>query len=65
VAAGEEHRRVARGASVAVAVGGRVLVVVRLELDDRPAHAVDEQPRADQLGRDLVHVTSQVQRHRA
>jgi hypothetical protein len=37
-------------------VRGRVLVIVRLELDDRPTHAVDEELRADQLRRDLVDV---------
>ena len=49
-----EHGRVPRGPA-AVAVARRVLVVVRLDLDDAPADAVDEQGRAEQLGRDLVH----------
>jgi hypothetical protein len=39
----------------------RVLVVVRLELHDRPADPVDEELRADQLGRELVDVPPQVQ----
>ena len=34
-----------------------IVLVVRLDLDDPPAHAVDDQGRADQLGRDLVHRT--------
>ena len=54
VAGRAEHRRVARGLS-AVAVRGGILVVVGLDLDDAPADAVDEQRRADELGRDLVH----------
>ena len=37
----------------AEAVRGRVLVVVRLDLDDDPADAVDVAARPDQLGRDL------------
>ena len=41
-------------APVAEAVRGRILVVVRLDLDDHAADAVDEQLGADQLGRDLV-----------
>jgi hypothetical protein len=35
-------------------VSRRVLVVVRLDLDDRPADAVDQQRDAEQVGRDLV-----------
>jgi hypothetical protein len=35
-------------------VARRILVVVRLDLDDPPADAVDEQRHPDQLGRDLV-----------
>jgi hypothetical protein len=42
-------------------VRGRILVVVRLDLDDRSTHAVDEELRADQLRRDLVDVAPQVQ----
>jgi len=38
-----------------------ILVVVRLDLDDRPADPVDEELRADQLRRDLVDVPLQVQ----
>jgi hypothetical protein len=39
----------------------RILVVIRLDLDDRPAHAVDEELRADQLRRDLVDIPPEVQ----
>ena len=49
-----EHRDVA-GGPAAVAVRRRVLVVVGLDLDDRPAHAVEEQFRPHELGRHLVH----------
>ena len=49
-----EHRRVALGPA-AEAVRGGILVVVRLDLDDHAADAVDEQRGADQLGRDVVH----------
>ena len=62
VAAGEEHRGVARRAPVAEAVRGGILVVVGLDLDDHAADAVDEQLGADQLGRDLVRATREVQR---
>ena len=48
-----EHRRVARRAA-AEAVRGGILGVVRLDLDDPAADAVDEERDADQLGRDLV-----------
>src|SRR5262249_11463122 len=37
------------------AVASRILLVVRLDLDDHSAYAVEEQRRADQLGCDLVH----------
>ena len=50
-----EHGRVAAGAA-AVAVGGRVLVVVGLDLDDLAADSVDQECGTDQLGRDLVDV---------
>ena len=53
VAGWAEHRRVARRAAT-VAVARRVLLVVGLDFDDPPTYAVDEQRRADQLGRDLV-----------
>jgi len=33
---------------------GRILVVIRLHLDDPPADAVHEQGRADELRRDVV-----------
>ncbi len=49
-----EHRRVPRGLP-AVAVRRRILVVVGLDLDDRPPHAVHEERHADQVGGDLVH----------
>jgi hypothetical protein len=61
VASRQEHRGVALRAPVAEAVGGGILVVVRLDLDDRPADTVDEELRADQLRRDLVDVPLQVQ----
>jgi hypothetical protein len=48
-----EHRRVPFGAA-AVAVGGGVLVVVRLHFDDRAPDAVDEERHADQVRGDLV-----------
>src|SRR5258708_5064251 len=51
-----EHCRVARRAA-AEAVRGGVFVVVRLHLHDRPADTVDEKRCADQLARDVVHVT--------
>jgi hypothetical protein len=35
-------------------VSGGILVVVGLDLDDRTAHAVDEQRHADQVGRHVV-----------
>ena len=54
VAGRAEHRGVTLG-QAAVAVCGRVLVLVGLELDDLPADAVDEQGRADQLFCDFVH----------
>ena len=49
-----EHRRRPRR-SPAEAVTRGIVLVVGLDLDDRPSHAVHEQRRADQLGRDLVH----------
>jgi hypothetical protein len=49
-----EHRSVAGGAA-AEAVRRRVLVVVRLDLDDPAAHAVEEEGRADELRSDVVH----------
>jgi hypothetical protein len=48
-----EHRGVPLG-SPPVAVSGGILVVVGLDLDDRTAHAVDEQRHADQVGRHVV-----------
>ena len=54
VARRAEHGPVARGLA-AVAVPGRVVGVVGLDLDDATADAVDEQRAADQLRRDLVH----------
>ena len=54
VAGRAEHRSVA-GGPTPVAVRRRVLVVVGLDLDDRPAHAVDEERRSHELGRHLVH----------
>ena len=54
VAGRAEHRGVPHG-QAAVAVCGRVLVLVGLELDNLPADAVDEEDRADQLFCDFVH----------
>ena len=53
VAGRPEHGRIALGPA-AIAVRRRVLVVVSLDLDDASAHAVDEQRRPDQFGRDRV-----------
>jgi hypothetical protein len=61
VTAGQEHRGIARRAPVTESVRRRILVIVRLELDDRSADSVDEELRADQLRRDLVDVSPQVQ----
>jgi hypothetical protein len=60
VAAAEEHRGVARGAAVEVAVARGVLVVVGLDLDDHAADAVDVELGADELRRDLEHRPGQV-----
>ena len=49
-----EHRGVPCGPA-AIAVRRRVLVVVRLDLDDLAADAVHEQRHAEELRRDLVH----------
>src|SRR5205085_1622283 len=49
-----EHHRVARGRP-AERMTRRILLVVRLDLDDRAADAVDEERHADQVGRHLVH----------
>src|SRR4029079_10214700 len=54
VAGRAEHRGVALRPSL-VAVAGRVLLVVRLDLDDPAAEAVHEERCANELGRDLVH----------
>ena len=48
-----EHRRIALGAA-AVAVRGRILLVVGLDLDDHAADTVDVELGADELGGDLV-----------
>jgi hypothetical protein len=40
-------------------VGGRIGVVIGLDLDDPPADAVDQQRRPDQLGSDLVHAAGE------
>jgi hypothetical protein len=61
VTAGQEHRGIARRAPVTESVRRRIPVIVRLELDDRSADSVDEELRADQLRRDLVDVSPQVQ----
>jgi hypothetical protein len=61
VTAGQEHRGIARRAPVTESVRRRILEIVRLELDDRSADSVDEQLCADQLRRDLVDVSPQVQ----
>ena len=53
VARRAEHHGVARGRP-AEAVRGRIGVVIGLDLDDPAADAVDQQRRADQVGRDLV-----------
>src|SRR5438105_4915116 len=49
-----EHRRVARRPA-AEAVARRILVVVRLDLDDRAADSADEERDAEEVGRDLLH----------
>jgi hypothetical protein len=54
VARRPEHRRVALR-SAAVSVRRRVLVVVRLDLDDHAADAVAEELDADQVWRHVVH----------
>ena len=54
VAGRPEHRGRARS-QAAKAVARGIVLVVGFDLDDPPAHAVDEQGGADQLGRDLVH----------
>src|SRR5438874_2972588 len=56
VAGWAEHRSVPGGAA-AVAVRGRVLMVVGLELDDLAADPVEEEGRADQLLCNLMHRT--------
>ena len=48
-----EHDAVTLGLA-AIAVGGRVGVVIGLELDDHAAHAADHQGRADQLPRHVM-----------
>jgi hypothetical protein len=65
MAARQEHRGVARSTPVAEPVRRGILVVIRLDLDDRPADAIDEEFRADQLRRDLVDVAPQVQERAA
>ena len=49
-----EHRAVA-GRLPSEAVARRILLVVGLDLDDRPADAVDEERAADEIRRDVVH----------
>ena len=58
VAGRAEHRGVPCGRP-AVAVRGGILVVVGLDLDDLAADSVDEQRRADELGRDVVHAAGE------
>ena len=58
-----EHHRVARRVA-GVAVRCRVVLVVGLGLDDRPADAVDEHARADQRARDLERRGGEVDPHR-
>ena len=50
-----EHRSFLRRCRSAEAMARRVAYGVGLDLDDPPADAVDEQLRAHELGRDLVH----------
>ena len=42
------------------AMGRRILVIVGLDFDDRPADPVEEEPGADQLRRDLLRAELQV-----
>ena len=58
VAGRAEHHGVARGRA-AEAVRRRIGVVIGLDLDDQAAHAVEQQRRADQVGRDLVHAAGE------
>jgi len=60
VAARQEHRPVARAAAAEIAVAGRFLVVVRLDLHDHAADAVDVQLGADELRGDLEHGAREV-----
>jgi len=43
-------------------VGGRVLVVVGLDLHEHASDTVDEKRRSDQLRRDLVHASREERR---
>ena len=52
IAGGAEHHGIALGLP-GVAVGGRIGVVIGLDLDDHAAGAINQQSRPDQLGRDL------------
>ena len=56
IARGTEHHRVALGASVEGMRGG-IGVMIGLEFDDHAADTVDEQRRADQIGRDFEYGT--------
>ena len=53
VAGCAEHHRVPRCLPTEAVARG-ILLVVRLDLDDPPADAVDEERHADQVGSDLV-----------
>ena len=52
VAGGAEHHGIPLGLPC-VGMGGRVGVVIGLDLDDHAAGAINQQSRPDQLGRDL------------
>jgi hypothetical protein len=53
-----EHHGIARGPP-AKTVRGRFGVVIGLDLDDHPTHAVEEERRTDQVGRDPVNAASE------
>jgi len=54
VAGRTEHHRIALGAA-AIGVRGRIGVVIGLHLDDGAPDAIDQQGRANELGRDHMH----------
>ena len=54
IAGRAEHHRIALGAA-AIGVRGRIGVVIGLHLDDGTSDAIDQQGRANELGRDDMH----------